>query len=68
MKNKYKVTDKRWECVLDFLIILNQLDFAIQPQPSSDFSKALSIFNVVIWSIVLAINFLQFIKIYMEVE
>ena len=66
MKSKYKVTDKRWECVLDFLIILNQLYFAIQP--SSDFTKVSSIFNVVIWSIILALNFLQCIKIYMEVE
>ena len=63
MKNKYKVTDKRWECFLDFLIILNQLYFAIQPQP-----KVSSIFNVVLWSIILVINFLQCIKIYMEVE
>lgn len=68
MKNKYKVADKRWECILDFLIILNQLYFAIQPQPSSNFTKVSSIFNVVLWSIILAINFLQCIKIYMEVE
>lgn len=65
MKSKYKVADKRWECVLDFLIILNQLYFVIQP--SSDFTKGSSIFNVVLWSIILAINFLQCIKIYMEV-
>ena len=67
MENKYKVADKRWECVLDFLIILNQLHFAIQPQPSYDFTKVSYIFNVVLWSIILAINFFQCIKIYMEV-
>ena len=66
MKNKYKTTDKRWECVLDFMIVLNQLYFAIQP--SSGFTKVSSIFSVVLWSVILVINFLQCIKIYMEVE
>ena len=66
MKNKYKATDKRWECVLDFIIVSNQLYFAIQP--SSGFSKVLSIFSVALWSVILVINFLQCIKIYMEVE
>ena len=66
MKNKYKVTDKRWECVLDFMIVLHQLYFAIQP--SSGFTKVSSIFNTVLWSVVLVINFLQYVKIYMEVE
>ena len=66
MKNKYKATDKRWECFLDFMIVLNQLYFAIQS--SSGFDKVLFIFNVALWSVILVINFLYCIKIYMEVK
>ena len=66
MEKSYKTTDTRWVCVLDFMIVLNQLYFAIQS--SSGFNKVLSIFNVALWSVILVINVLQCIKIYMEVE
>ena len=66
MEKSYKTTDTRWVCMLDFMIVLNQLYFAIQP--SSGFNKVLSIFNVALWSVILVINFLHCIKIYMEVE
>ena len=62
MKNKYKTTDKRWECALDFMIILTQVYYLTQV--SSTFTTILAIINISLWLIILTINLFECINIW----